>query len=254
MPGFSPNIVTKPLPNGAGFESLITGHAAVCFKEMFSQGEVAAMVKAMYASKEAWSEGFGGEQFALGDAWYHYAEQEIDFEEYAAKAEQSRANVEKYIPGLEKRVIDFLSPLARPGTLEVREGWAGPGLMLFPTGAHVSRNGGSIHYDTDAFTDEELADPGLSMFSFVCMLQKPERGGNLTIWNKYFDRQGHRFQAYDPATHGKVDSYVVDYTPGDLWMLRGMNAHQIGSFSGSVDRIALTFHIYKDGYDWRMWF
>jgi hypothetical protein len=254
MSRFSPKIVTKPFPDGAGFESLIEGHAAVCFKDFIPQANIAPMVKAMYAAKDVWSEGMGGEQFALGDAWYHYAEEGVDFEEYGSQAKQSRANVEKYVPGLEKRVIDFLSPLARAGTLDVREGWAGPGIMLFPAGAYVSNNGGSIHFDTDAFTDEELADPNLTMFSFVCMLQKPERGGNLTIWNKHFDRRGERFQTYDPKTQGEVESCLVDYQPGQLWMLRGMNAHQIGSFSGATDRICLTFHIFKEGADWRMWF
>src|SRR5437016_1800662 len=101
MSRFSSRIVTAPFPAGESFENLIDGYAAVCFRGFAAPKDVAAMVKGVYDGKEVWSEAFGGEQYALGDAWYHYAEEDIDFEEYGSKAEQSRANVEKYVPGLE---------------------------------------------------------------------------------------------------------------------------------------------------------
>ena len=251
---FAPRILTKPFAAGDTFESLIEGHAAVCFRKLIPPAEIEKMIKGFYAAKEVWSEGFGGQQYALGDAWYHYAEEGIDFEEYGSKAEQSRANVEKFVPGLEGNLLGFLSPLARPGTLSIREGWAGPGFMMFPAGGFVANKGGSIHFDTDAFSDEELYETDLVMFSLICMIQKPERGGNLTVWNKPFDKTQERFQSYNPATQGAAESYHIEYQPGDLWMIRGMNAHQIGAFEGKTDRICLTFHVYKEGDDWFMWF
>ena len=232
----------------------LSNKPAFCFKSFFTPQECAEISKTVYAARQDWSSGFDGLQYSLGEAWYHYAEEGIDFEDYSLKADKARATVEKHLPGLEFRVLDLLSSIVGSGQVSVRSGWAGPGIMIFPAGSYVAQNGGSVHFDTDAFSDEELSDPALEMYSFVCMLQKPESGGNLRIWKAAFDPAGDREQSFDPDEHPDVPFFDVTYELGDLWMFGGMNAHRIGSFEGSGDRICLTFHMYRRGQDWHVWF
>lgn len=238
-----------------GLRALINGHAAVCFEGFFKQDEIAPTIKAVYGGREDWSTGFEGLQYCLGEAWYHYAEEAIGFEEYSARAAQARANVEKHVPGLEDKVRAFLQTHISPQSVDVREGWAGPGIMVFPARNYVATKGGSVHFDTDAFTDEELADPSLEMYSFVCMLQKPAQGGNLRIWDTHYDTSDcDREQEFTPTDHPEVAMAEVVYKPGDLWMFEGMRAHQITAFGGDDDRIALTFHVAKRDGNWDIWF
>lgn len=242
-------------PVKGGLKGLLNGHAAVCFENFFAADEITSTIKAVYNGREDWSTGFEGLQFCLGEAWYHYAEEAIGFEEYTARAAQARAIVEKHVPGLESKVRDFLQNHLAPASVDVREGWAGPGIMVFPARNYVATNGGSVHFDTDAFSDEELADPELEMYSFVCMLQKPAQGGNLRIWDTHFDTQAcDREEEFTPAEHPDVAMAEVVYRPGDLWMFEGMRAHQITAFGGDTDRLCLTFHVAKRDGNWDIWF
>lgn len=235
------------------FSRLIENQLAVCFKGFFGKRDTEKTVKSVYAASPDWSAGFEGVQYVLGEAWYHYAEEGRSFEEYSAKSKSARATVEKHVPGLEKKIIGFLSSIAAPHTVSIRKGWAGPGIMIFPAGGHVAEKGGSVHFDLDAFTQEELKNPDLQLLSFICMLQKPASGGNLTIWRRSYDRTISREENFFPDASG-FDNTTIEYQPGDLWMLNGLSAHQITPFQGDTDRICLTFHIYRDKKKWHLWF
>jgi hypothetical protein len=81
------------------------------------------------------------------------------------------------------------------------------------------------------------------------MLQPPESGGGLRVWDRLYD--GEDF----PENPGpRVTTALVRYEPGELVVFDSYRLHQIQPFGGDLDRISATMHVVEDGGEWEAWF
>jgi hypothetical protein len=206
----------------------------------------AALVEGVYRARSLWIPNFSGVQFTLGRAWYTHFEEDRE-DEYFDKAEASDAVVEAAVPGLQELVLRLAGaslgePVAR------RPGWCGPGVHIFPAGSQVARRGGEVHFDTEGMSDEQLR-ARLPSLSFVLMLQMPEVGGGLRLWNRFYE--GDDFPEHPGP---QVPCTTVMYAPGDLVVFDAYRLHQILSFRGEIDRISATVHLLYQDSRWQGWF
>jgi hypothetical protein len=214
------------------------------FHNFFSPVQVDRILEAFYGAREDWSSGFKGQQFSLGEAWYHYVETGVESNpaRYLDRAVPSREIIERHIPGLHAYIISFLSKLNPDKKVHIREHWAGPGIVTFLANNYVANQGGGIHFDTDGLLDEELADPSFKLRSFVATLQKPDSGGALRLWDYRYDHSIGESVLDDPANYNQVREGRIDYEVGSLYVFDGLKPHKIEPFSGDKDRVCLTFH------------
>jgi len=133
------------------------------------------------------------------------------------------------------------------GPVAARPGWCGPGVHVFPAGDWLAQHGGDVHFDTEGLRPHELAAraPALSL---VLMLQPPERGGGLRLWDALYDGDE---TLPDVAS---VPSVVVDYGPGDLLAFDSYRLHQILPFDAARDRVSVTAHLVLGPQGWEAWF
>ncbi len=241
-----------PNSNPRKLENFLENSLAVCFEHFFSQKEVADILARFYKARHLWTSGFDGEQFALGEVWYHYRDTDGLFEDYTAKAADSIKTFNTILPTLYPKIVTFLRQVLAPAPVDFRDGYAGPGIVIFPPDEYVAKNGGPLHYDWEGLLPEEYKNNQTEAYSFVSMLSKPQTGGNLRIVDTM----------YDPSRDDNMGDLIitgmkeceVDYLPGEMWMFRSMMAHGIQSFTGEKDRVCLTFHLLKRDEKWLLWF
>lgn len=201
----------------------------------------------VYRARGEWVSDFGGEQFSLGRAFYTHLETDqsgLYFEDAAA----SDARVERILPGMQGCVRALLARVIG-GLVRPRLGFCGPGVHVFPAGGKVARVGGVRHFDVEGLTPEQR-DRGFRTATLVGMLQRPERGGGLRLWNARHRRREHptRAELASPAR-------TLPYEVGDAVLLDSRTLHQIRPFRGSVDRISITAHAVEiDRGVWECWF
>jgi hypothetical protein len=210
-------------------------------------GEIRDWLDGVYRARADWTPCFEGVQFTLGRAYYTHIEEGHE-EAYFDAARASDVIVERAVPGLQARVGAILSavvglPIAR------RPGWCGPGLHIFPAGDWLSTNGGDVHFDTEGLRADDLAERAPAL-SAIVMLQPPERGGGLRVWDALFDEDG----PGPEELAGDAASATVEYAPGDLVLIDSYRLHQIQAFEGARDRVSITAHLlFRDG-AWQTWF
>jgi hypothetical protein len=129
-----------------------------------------------------------------------------------------------------------------------RPRWCGPGVHVFPAGAHVAKNGGDVHFDTEGLTPAHVADRAPA-YTLVLMLRPPTSGGGLRVWD---------------VTYAGSDSYededlerthvTCEYAAGDLVLIDSYRLHQIRPFAGGIDRISATCHLALVAGEWETWF
>jgi hypothetical protein len=136
------------------------------------------------------------------------------------------------------------APVAR------RRGWCGPGLHIFPAGDWLASNG-DVHFDTEGLLEDDLA-ARVPALSAIVMLQPPERGGGLRVWDTPFDERAPAPE--ELLAKRDIASATVAYAAGDLVVLDSYRLHQIQPFEGARDRVSITAHlILRDGV-WQSWF
>ena len=219
---------------------------------VLTPAECARWCARVYAARADWTPCFEGVQFTLGRAYYAHLEEDRAGEYFAA-ARASDAAVERALPEMQARVRAVLARLVG-APVTARPGWCGPGVHIFPAGDWLSQNGGDIHFDTEGLPDEALATrrPALSA---VFMLQPPERGGGLRVWDAVWAGD----DADDSvAAAARAPSAVADYAAGDLVVIDSYRLHQIQPFAGDRDRVSVTAHLVlaQDGLQdgWHAWF
>jgi hypothetical protein len=203
--------------------------------------------KAVLAARADWTHDFDGEQFTLGRAFYtHYETDRSD--EYFAQAAESDAKVERALPGMQARMLELASVITG-GVVHARRDWCGPGVHIFPAGGEVAGKGGVIHFDTEGLSDRHARDkrPALTI---VLMLQEPESGGGLKVWDV-------RFRGRDDPSEMELarDAVVAQYGVGGALVIDSYRLHQIQPFGGKLDRISITVHAAEVDDDvWETWF
>lgn len=198
------------------------------------------------AARDAWVTDFDGAQFSLGRAWYTHLEQGRAAD-YFANVSASDATVERACPGLQAAMRE-LAASAVGAPVVAREGWCGPGVHVFPAGAHVAERGGDIHFDTEGLTPAHVAERAPAV-TLVLMLRPPITGGGLRLWDVEYSGS----DAYEDEDLERPH-VTCDYVAGDLLLIDSYRLHQIRPFAGSVDRISATSHLAFVAGRWEMWF
>ena len=197
-------------------------------------------------ARGAWVSDFDGEQFTVGRAWYTHLEQGRAAD-YFANVSASDATMDRVCPGLQSVMRELASRAVGAGVV-ARPRWCGPGVHVFPAGAHVADSGGDVHFDTEGLTPAHVADRAPA-YTLVLMLRPPAKGGGLRVWDvTYEGSDGYEDEELDAA------HVTCEYAAGDLVLIDSYRLHQIRPFSGRIDRISATCHLALVGGEWETWF
>jgi hypothetical protein len=240
-------LVEVPASRGDGaLAPLLATSLAARIRGAISPEQAEGWAAGVQAARDAWVRDFDGEQFSVGRAWYTHLEQGRAGE-YFADVSASDATVERACPGLQS-AMRALASRAVGAPVVARPGWCGPGVHVFPAGAHVARRGGDVHFDTEGLTPAHVAERAPA-FTVVLMLRPPQRGGGLRIWDVSYAGS----DAYEDADLARPH-VTCDYAAGDLVLIDSYRLHQIRPFGGGVDRVSATCHLALVGGEWETWF
>ncbi len=220
---------------------------AVVIPKYWSSQECARWVEGVYRARKEWTKDFGGEQFALGRAFYTHYETGKS-EAYFADVDASDARVRAHAPGLQEAMRELVAKVTN-GRVVQRRGWCGAGVHVFPPGGPVSKRGGVLHFDTEGLSAHHIAArrPALTL---VAMLQVPSSEGGLKIWNVRYDGHDHA-----TAEEEAAPSIIIPYEEGDVVLIDSYRLHQIQPFTGDRERISATVHAAQvDVGLWETWF
>ena len=196
--------------NDSGREPLLSrldAHPAVRVRGALTMEAAGGLASRVLLARDRWTPDFGGEQFALGRAFYTHLETGRA-KEYFAGAAASDALVEAVVPGVPGRTLALLARLLG-GEVRRRPGFCGPGVHVFPAGGKVAREGGVVHFDLEGLTEHQKAR-GHRAVTLVWMLQPAVFGGGLRLWDALFDgRPDSEIDAADRA-HVTVRSDAGD--------------------------------------------
>jgi len=221
--------------------------AALLLRGALPEREAGALAARVLAASDRFTPDFGGEQFALGRAFYTHLESGRA-KEYFAHARASDALVESVLPGMQTRTLDLLARLAG-GQVRRRPGFCGPGVHVFPARGRVAREGGVVHFDLEGLTEHQKS-AGERAVTLVWMLQPAASGGGLRLWDALFD--GRPDSEVEPDDHARV---TVRSGAGDALVLDSRRLHQIRPFRGGADRVSITVHAAEvDRGVWEAWF
>lgn len=238
----------QDLRAGLGIASFAShaGALALHVRSAVDASLASSWAEGVRAARSSWVSDFGGAQFSLGRAWYTHLEQNRT-DAYFRDVRGSDALVERACPGLAQTMRGFVERVVSAPVVQ-RSGWCGPGVHVFPAGAHVARLGGDVHFDTEGLTPAHARD-GAPALTMVLMLAPPEHAGGLRVWDV-------RYAGTDAYEDDDLDrpSVVCEYAAGDLVVIDSYRLHQIQPFSGHRDRISATCHAAFVGGEWESWF
>jgi hypothetical protein len=221
---------------------LDNGLGLVCSR-VIDDTRCAAIVDAVYAARPSWTASWNGLQHSLGRAYYTHLEEGMEHMYFAAAA-RSNALVERVAPGLTSTLLGLLSATIG-ATVELRPGWCGPGIHVFPAGGHAAQHGGEVHCDLEGLTDGQRA-ARVGAITLVLGLQPAERGGGTHLWRA-------RFDGSEPPADG--DPTTVHLRGGDALLFDSYRLHQIEPFGGALDRLTATVHAVEVApMRWEAWF
>lgn len=239
----SPGSASRRLPSL--FEGAI---AALGVRGALSEASARRRAAEVRRVRSAWTTDFGGEQFALGRAFYTHLETGLA-STYFAEAAASDARVERAMPGMQVETLALLASVTG-AVVRRRPGFAGPGVHVFPAGEKVAREGGVVHFDLEGLTDHHV-ERGARALTLVLMLQPPVDGGGLRLWDRVFEGTPDT----DVDVEG-VTSTTVRSRAGDALLVDSRRLHQIQPFTGRRDRVSITVHAVEvdPGRCWEAWF
>ena len=203
-------------------------------------------IRGVYEGRDAWVHDFKGAQHSLGRAWYTHLEQERSGE-YFARAKESDALVERFCPGLQTTMRELAARVVDAPVVQ-RDGWCGAGVHVFPANGLCAKKGGDIHFDDEGLTPAHKADRAPAS-TLVLMLQPPESGGGLKVWDVLFRGSN----AYEDEDLERPFA-IAEYAAGDLVAMDSYRLHQIQPFTGKTDRISATIHLAYVAGQWESWF
>ena len=220
---------------------------AVLVRAAATRREAGDMAGRVLGARKHWMLDFGGEQFALGRAFYTHLETGRG-KEYFRGAAASDALVESVIPGMPARTSALLARLLG-GEVRPRSGFCGPGVHVFPAGGKVAREGGVVHFDLEGLTEHQKAR-GHRAVTLVWMLQPATWGGGLRLWEALYD--GRPDSAVESDDY---ESVTIRSEAGDAVLIDSRRLHQIRPFRGRKHRISITLHALEvDRGVWEAWF
>jgi len=225
----------------------LSGAAAVLVRQALPQEVCSAWVERVRRARRHWVSDFGGEQFALGRAFYTHLETDRSAL-YFRDAAASDQRVERHLPGMQALVRSTLGQLLG-GAVRPRLGFCGPGVHVFPAGGQVARKGGVVHFDVEGLTPLQLRR-GHRAMTLVWMLQPPAWGGGLRLWDSL-----HAGSEHPSVEQLAAPQRTARYGAGDVLLSDSRRLHQIRPFRDDRDRISITTHAVEvDRGVWECWF
>lgn len=221
--------------------------AAVTVRNAVDEATCQQWVARILEAQNEWIADFGGEQFALGRAFYtHYETGRSDV--YFRDASRSNALVERVLPGMQDMIRNLLGRMVG-GNARLRRGFCGPGVHIFPARENVASKGGVIHYDMEGLSPLHVQRRAPAM-SLVLMLQPPTWGGGLRLWNSLWHG------ADEPDDEEIAGPHITHrYQVGEVLLMESHRLHQIRPFRGTLDRVSITLHAVEvDRGQWDTWF
>lgn len=209
-------------------------HLGVLVRGAIDPAQCARWAAAVSAARASWTSDFGGEQYALGRAFYTHFETDRSAD-YFRDAAASDARVQEIVPGMQDALRAIVAGITGARVLQ-RRSWCGPGVHVFPAGEKVARAGGVVHFDVEGLGRHHLAarKPALSL---VVMLQPPTARGGLRLWDVTYRGDEH-------PTDVEIEQHneIIEYAVGDALVFDSYRLHQIQPFDGDRDRISATLH------------
>ncbi|MFN3386079.1 MAG: hypothetical protein ACK42Y_05770 [Candidatus Thermochlorobacter sp.] len=245
-----PDALILSLPGSTLGQSAVTlllrHHLAIHYRAVFSEQRCSALTAAVYAARAFWNADFDGAHFSLGRSWYaHWAERRTRL--YFQHAQASNRLVERFLSGMPSQIHALMSQ-ALGAPVRLRAGWCGPGIHIFPASGWCAQHGGDIHFDTEGLLyPTPLAHT--AALTMILMLQAPEQGGGLKLWQVRYPQHRNLTPAMLAAEH-----QTIVYQTGDLVIIDAYTLHQIQPFEGQRDRISITAHLAHTPTGWVIWF
>lgn len=231
--------------------SSLTKHPAVGVRGAMCAHEAGAFAARVLDASDRLVDDFGGEQQALGRAFYTHLESGAAATYFAQQA-ASDAVVETVLPGMQARTLALLARLVG-GVVRRRHGFCGPGVHVFPAHEKVAERGGVFHYDLEGLGAVERrvgVDGGARAVSLVWMLQQGKTRGGLSLFNKRY-----RGDNWDMDRAPSAQVTTTRALPGDVVVFSSYRLHRINGFGGDDARIAVTCHAVEVDRDvWECWF
>ena len=226
-------------------------HPAVGVRGAMPAAEALAFAARVLEASDRLVDDFGGEQQALGRAFYTHLESGAASTYFAQQA-TSDAVVEAVLPGAQARTLTLLSRLVG-GVVRRRHGFCGPGVHVFPPHEKVAERGGVFHYDLEGLGRRERevgVNGGARAVSLVWMLQQGRTRGGLSLFNRLY-----RGDNWDMDRVPTAQSTTTRALPGDVVLFSSYRLHRINGFGGDDARIAITCHAVEVDTDvWECWF
>ena len=219
---------------------------ALLFKSYLSQDEIDTMLHQIENYPSSLTE-YGEHYKVLGRVWSSdYIMENSD--KYWEDADASRERFRMVLPNVEEKLLRLCKEhIFKDEKVVIREGFAGPAVVLFKPDENVTGYGGDIHIDWEGLEIEHLQE-GVPAYSFVCMLSLPEENGGTGVWNTEF------VYNHELNEDVKPQKFTVNYELGDFAMFSSFKLHNIETILGTTKRVTLIFHVaYLDGY-WKIWF
>lgn len=221
----------------------LSSRAAIHLRGSLDERRTRDWTRRVYRARRTWNDDFGGEQYAIGRAFYTHFETDRSAL-YFSDAGTSDQRVERALPGLQAWMLELLGRMTG-GIVKRRLGFCGAGVHIFPAGEKVARAGGVVHYDVEGLSPLSL-DRRQRALSLVVMLQPPVRGGGLRLYDaEYCGKE-------EPSPRDLASVHcLLRYAPGDAMLMSSYRLHQIRPFQGDVDRVSATLHAVE--IDWNVW-
>jgi hypothetical protein len=224
----------------------LRGALAIGLREATAPDRARAWADAVLAAEREWTADFGGEQFALGRAFYTHLETGRSAS-YFGDAAASDARVERVVPGMQAFMRELASKIVG-APVRPRRGFCGAGIHVFPPREKASLEGGVVHFDLEGLTPRQLARMA-GAITIVVMLQPPSRGGGLHLWDVRWEGRPEP----DPAE--LPPPATMRSRAGDCVVLEAYRLHQIARFGGRRARVSATLHAAEiDPGIWESWF
>lgn len=225
----------------------LAAHPAVLLEAAATPDEARSLAARVLAARDRWTPDFGGEQFALGRAFYTHLETGKT-KDYFAGAAASDALVEEVLPGVPARTLALLARILG-ASVRRRPGFCGPGVHIFPAGGKVAREGGVVHFDLEGLTEHQKTRRHRAV-TLVWMLQPPRTKGGLRLWDVLYE--GRPDSEIDSEAH---EAITVRSGAGDALLIDSRRLHKILPFDGEEDRVSITVHgVEVDKGVWEAWF
>lgn len=243
-------ITTSQLANlkGQGFDRIFQETGALLIRGFWNAEENKKLAKGILAFREEWRHFPGFYDYsALGCPLYAYRCAEKQ-DEYFEDIKRDDRLIQEHFPRLEPALRELFETLQFPEKIRKKKHFGGPGFVI-----QNEKSTHEAHFDQDeAVLISRAKFPGQKvMFTLVGMIQRPERGGRLMLWDR---------EPQPQDTEEGIKQYCrshppryVDYREGDLLLLNGMKLHLIEPCHG--ERITVVLHFLKNPLgQWEYWF